>query len=115
MNIGARDISVGDKLRLHEWQPDSYVTVTGTGATHFLGRSIVDGIERPYFLDGLWYLCIDPPAFPERWMNVYVSGFGTGHGTRSGADHAATGQLGLGVRLGVIHLDRDGTLTMEAA
>jgi hypothetical protein len=108
----ARDISVGDKLRLHEWQPDSYLEVTAIGATHFLGRSIVDGIERPYFLDGLWYLCIDPPAFPERWMNVYASGFGAGHSTRSSADHSAADPV-MGVRLGVIHLNRDGELRME--
>jgi hypothetical protein len=108
----ARDISVGDKLRLHSWQPDDFVVVTAVGDTRFIGRCI-DGVERDWPIDDLWYLCIDPPAFPERWMNVYVAGFGAGHSTRSSADHSAADPV-MGVRLGVIHLDRDGSLSMEA-
>jgi hypothetical protein len=112
VSMMARDISVGDKLRQHEWLPDSYLEVTGVGATHFLGRSNADGIERPYFIDGLWYLFLATPSFPERWMNVYVSGVGANHGTRSSADHSAADPV-MGVRLGVIHLNRDGELRME--
>jgi hypothetical protein len=111
MNMSARDISVGDKLRRPQWIPDEHVTVTAVSERSFIAiPSWNTGQENLWGVGADWEVYEEPvTAWPERWINVNARDMGVGHKTRALADFVSTA-----TRIGVIHLFADGSLEMES-
>lgn len=97
--------NVGDSVNV-EHSPYNPMTVKIAEPDH-RGLILLDDINGYYRLVSP-ARCKPIPAYPERWVNVWISQIGMDYKSRASAD----GYAGPG-RIGVIHLAADGTLTME--
>jgi hypothetical protein len=102
---------VGDRVRLHCWPDGDAVTVTGVGEQMFLAKhkDSISELTCRHGKDYPWVKVEPPPTYPERWINVYSDGCGIVESwSRTSADMAARWN-----RIAVIHLAKDGTLTLH--
>lgn len=103
---------VGDSIRRSNWPQDDYIVITAIGTHKVLGHVRGDPTkETAYDIVDLRATWVRKTLFPESWMNVYADGIiGKRHSSRADANGKAESFRG---RIGVIHLAKNGVLTME--
>ncbi len=100
---------VGDRVGRSDWNGGA-VTVTAIGRDMFLAYDDLTTHKREmlFSLNYKWVKVEPPPTYPERWINVYSDGCGIESWSRTSADMEARWN-----RIAVIHLAKDGTLTLH--
>jgi len=112
---------VGDQVRRPNWSEGKMITVTAVGKECLLAiGNFPDGVEweASFRINGGWVKVEPPPTYPERWLNVYPLAIsGRNHATKQEADDYALANSIDDVpgyaRIAVIHLAKDGTLTLH--
>ena len=111
------NFGVGDRVYWHDRvtsksvpSAGSIITITAIGEERFLGTTSTTPREDQFTkfpsVDGEWRKL---PKFPAQWRNVYHGEMGPPHSTRQLCD---SNKQGSKVRIGVLHLDDDGSVRM---
>jgi len=103
--------NVGDRVQSGSKGPGTILAVDNESATAWVLWE--DGLDIPMTVPKR-YLTLLPKSivYPERWINVYPDGLGMEHFYLTNADMACVGENRKD-RIGTIHLQKDGTVTLH--